>query len=448
MAAETKFIDRGDDGYEEARTATAWNARLPERWPESVVLAESEGDVIAAVERARERNLSVKARSGGHSWTASGIRDGSILVDLSQLRSIELDLEAGTATVGPGVKGHELNALLAPHGLFFPTGHCSTVGLGGFLLQGGWGWNSRAIGPACLSVEGIEVVTAAGELLVADREQNTDFWWAARGAGSGYFGIVTKFRLRLHQRPQTMMLSRYTYALDEMDELLDWVALLGPTVPPEMEFSLLATTPRNPDGSVGEPATAIVLTGRALMASEDEARAALELMEASPVRDRAIAANTFISTSFEDLYARSDAVEPEGYRWCADNIWTDAPPEVIVPAMRELFTTVPNAVSHVLWYQWNPQDFPEAAISVQGNLYLGAYSGWTDPAEDAAMEAWPREQMEKLQHLSNGIQLADENLVARRDRYLSPENEEKLERLRAQHDPEGRFLGYLFAEEG
>ncbi|MFT3866646.1 MAG: FAD-binding oxidoreductase [Solirubrobacterales bacterium] len=447
MPAQAKLIYRGDDDYERARAETAWNAHLPDRFPAAIMLAESAEDVVAAVRYARESGLTVKARSGGHSWTASGIREGSVLVDLSRLRSIELDLEAGTATVGPGVEGHELNNLLAPHGLFFPTGHCSTVGLGGFLLQGGWGWNSRAIGPACLSVEGVEVVTAAGELIVADREQNTDFWWAARGAGSGYFAIVTKFLLRLHERPKAMMRSHYTYSLDDMDAVLHWAARLGPTLPPRLEYSMVATTPRGLDGEPGDGGAAIVLTGRALMDTEEEARAALAELETCPVLDRALAKTAFIPTSFEDLYARSDAVEPEGYRWCADNIWTDAPAEEIVPAVRELFTTIPNAISHVLWYQWNPQEFPEAAISVQGNLYLGAYTGWTDPAEDAAMLAWPRGQMERLQHLSNGIQLADENLVARRDRYLSPENEARLEALRAEHDPDGRILGYLFAAE-
>ncbi len=98
-------------------------------------------------------------------------------------RIVEFDPEARVAIVEPGVRGRELNGLLADHGLFFPSGHCPTVGLGGFLLQGGWGWLSRVIGPACLSVIGVDVVTATGELIHADAEQNAGL--AVGGAGRG-----------------------------------------------------------------------------------------------------------------------------------------------------------------------------------------------------------------------------------------------------------------------
>ena len=87
-------------------------------------------------------------------------------------------------------------------------------GIGGFLLQGGWGWNSRAIGPACMSVVAVDVVTAVGELIHADAEQNSDYWWAARGAGGGYFGVVTRFYLRCHPRPSATYTRTDVYSLD------------------------------------------------------------------------------------------------------------------------------------------------------------------------------------------------------------------------------------------
>ena len=109
-----------------------------------------------------------------------------------------------------------------------------------------------------------------------------------------------------------------------------------------------------------------------------------------------------------------------------------------MPAVAELFDTIPSPASHVFWYAWREQELPDAAISVQGSLYLAAFGGWTDPAQDAAMLAWPAEQMRRLEPLSRGIQLADENLVARPARFLSDENGERLEALRARHDPDGR----------
>src|SRR5262249_13308282 len=145
------------------------------------------------------------------------------------------------ATVQPGAQGRTLNTLLAPHGLMFPTGHCPTVGVGGYLLQGGWGWNSPHVGPACLSVTGVDVVTADGELVHAG--EGHDLLWAARGAGAGYFGIVTRFYLRCHPRPASMMSSIYVYPMDVVDELLHWAAELQETLPSEMEFVILGMTP-------------------------------------------------------------------------------------------------------------------------------------------------------------------------------------------------------------
>ena len=150
--------------------------------------------------------------------------------------------------------------------------------------------------------------------------------------------------------------------------------------------------------------------------------------------------------SFVELYDGPDSVEPEGFRWGADGMWTNAGADELVPAVAELFDTIPSPASHVFWYAWREQELPDAAISVQGSLYLAAFAGWTDPAQDAEMLAWPVEQMRGLERFSRGIQLADENLLGRPARFLSDENRERLEALRAQHDPDGRFLSYLTAE--
>src|SRR5947208_9102264 len=140
-----------------------------------------------------------------------------------------------TATVGPGVKCNELVAALAPHDLFFPAGHCPGVGLGGYLLQGGYGWNGRVHGPACMSVEAIDVVTADGELVRADGEQHADLFWAARGAGPGFFGVVTRFHLGLQPRPQAMMKSDYVYPIEVLDDVLRWIRTIQPSLPLNME---------------------------------------------------------------------------------------------------------------------------------------------------------------------------------------------------------------------
>ncbi|HEX3803895.1 MAG TPA: FAD-binding oxidoreductase [Solirubrobacteraceae bacterium] len=443
MQFDGEVLSRGDDSYEQARQAAAWNARKPERFPEVIVKAASVGDVVNAVRMAKERGLKVKARAGGHAWTASAIRSG-LLVDLSSLTEVSFDSERQIASVQPGVKGRDLNSMLAEHSLFFPSGHCPTVGLGGFLLQGGWGWNSRAIGPACMNIVGIEVVTAEGELIHADENENTDYLWAARGAGAGYFGIVTHFELKCHPRPTATYVRTDVYSLDEIDTVLEWALEFEPTVDPKFEFAIMCTTPTLPDGRTVHDETALMIMSGALMYDDEQARTELKRMDECPAFNRVLYKEDPTPVSFVELYDGPNSVEPEGVRWCADGMWTNAKGSDLLEPAKAMIRDVPTPESHVFWYPWRQQDFgSEAAISVQADLYLAAFAGWHDPAEDARYIAWPTDHMAGMESISEGIQLADENLANRSARYLSPENEERLERLRATYDPEGRFHSYL-----
>ena len=159
-AIEGRVVWRGDEQYEAIRQSMVSNALKPARFPEAIVSAASEADVVAAVELARSRDLQVAVRAGGHSWVGSPLRDGTLLIDLSSLRELAIDEASRTAAVQPAVTSSELAEALAPHGLAFPVGHCPSVGLSGFLLGGGLGWNSGAWGPACMSLQAIDVVTS------------------------------------------------------------------------------------------------------------------------------------------------------------------------------------------------------------------------------------------------------------------------------------------------
>src|SRR4249919_3541605 len=139
-----RFVERGSAEYEGSRTAALFNARHPPRYPVAILEAAGEADVVAGVRLAKERGWKVAARSGGHAWVAWSVRDDALLIDLAGLREMSVDVDNLTATVGPSVRGgQELGPFLRRHGLVFPGGHCSTVGIGGYLLQGGQGWNSR-----------------------------------------------------------------------------------------------------------------------------------------------------------------------------------------------------------------------------------------------------------------------------------------------------------------
>src|SRR4029077_3797287 len=127
-------------------------------------------------------------------------RDDALLIDLGGLNRLDYDEASGVVVAGPAVRGGlDLAPFLAERGRAFPGGHCPSVGLGGYLLQGGQGWNGRSMGWACESVVAVDVVTATGEQLRADAGEHPDLYWAARGAGPGFPGIVTRFHLATYE---------------------------------------------------------------------------------------------------------------------------------------------------------------------------------------------------------------------------------------------------------
>ena len=129
--------------YEQARVGRVFNHRRPKRYPVAVVEAETEDHILQAVRLAKRLDCRVSVRSGGHSWAAWSVRDNAVLIDLGKMKHISLDEKASIVTVSPSTTGTMLNEFLSEKGLMFCGGHCPDVGLGGFLLQGGMGWNCR-----------------------------------------------------------------------------------------------------------------------------------------------------------------------------------------------------------------------------------------------------------------------------------------------------------------
>jgi FAD/FMN-containing dehydrogenase len=184
----------GDHGYDNARRG--YN-RLHDHRPKVVVRPAIPDDVARALEFATSVGLEVAVRSGGHSLAGYGTTDGGVLIDLSAMHAVHIDPAARVAWVEAGTTAGQLTAATAAHGLVVPFGDSPDVGVGGITLGGGVGWLSRKLGLTIDSVEGVELVTADGQLLTADDQTRPDLFWAMRGGG-GNFGVVTRIRYRLH----------------------------------------------------------------------------------------------------------------------------------------------------------------------------------------------------------------------------------------------------------
>ncbi|TGR10526.1 FAD-binding oxidoreductase [Mesorhizobium sp. M4B.F.Ca.ET.190.01.1.1] len=434
-----RVLDPNDSAYESARQALIWNRRKPPRFPDALVRPESVEDVAHAVRFARQNGLQVGIRSGGHSWTASFMRDGGILLDMSAFDKLHVDATAKSATVGPAVKGAKLIEKAGELGLFFPGGHCDTVALGGYLLQGGFGWHSRRLGPACASIRSAQVVTADGEIVRVDSQTNADLFWAMRGAGPGFFGVVTEFELELHDRPPILRFTSHAYDFALMDEIFPWLANSLPELSPDLECSAFVKT----DPETGK--LSVQMRGVVLAESEDTAKAALSAIDDCPMRERAYARNHNVPITFAQLYSGVDKNYPLEMRIALDNAWSDAKPEDLLPGIHAAVESMPNTppTHFMLQPLGRSPNLPDMAFSMEANIFMIASTGWYDPEDDDLHQRWVTDSMRRLEPHSLGIKVGDENLASRPARFMAPANFARLKRIRQAWDPSGLFHTYM-----
>ena len=169
-----------------------------DRRPEAIVRVAEASDVSRVVNLARETGAELAVRSGGHSRAGHGTTEGGIVLDLSEMNSVEIDAEGRTAWAQAGVKAGDYTKAVGEHGLATGFGDAATVGVGGITLSGGIGFLVRKNGLTIDDLLGAEVVTADGELLEVDEKNRPDLFWALRGGG-GNFGVATRLSFRLHE---------------------------------------------------------------------------------------------------------------------------------------------------------------------------------------------------------------------------------------------------------
>ncbi|KAI1116398.1 FAD-binding domain-containing protein [Nemania sp. NC0429] len=429
--------------FSEAVWGRVFNRRRDRsRVPRAVVHASCVAHVREAVGLAGRQGCRVSVRSGGHSWAAWSVRQDAVLVDLGGLRHVTYDEGTRVVSCSPSVTGEQLNRFLEAEGRMFAGGHCPDVGLGGFLLQGGMGWNSKNWGWACESITGIDVVTADARELYCSSTENPDLFWAARGAGPGFPAIVTSFHLLT--RPLLQMYSCvYIYPRAMFRTVLQWVINTCPTADTDTEIVCLAK--HTADGDDIE----IIAGFLSFKPSREEAEKAMR-----PVHDgrpRGAKVEVFCDpTDFACEYARQREEQPTGYRFCSDNAYISNGVADVPGVLEKAFTSLPTQKTFALYFAMNPtsrRPLPEdMAHSMQSDHYFAVYAIWDDDAEgddDARCTGWVRDVMEGVERHSAGSYMGDADFRHRAARFWSRENGERLRGIRRKWDPEGRFCGYL-----
>lgn len=450
-----KVTTATDSEYENLRQGLVWNRLTPGRYPQVVMQVASEQDVVEAVRFARAENMKISVRGGGHSWVGFPLCDGSLLIDLGRLSQISIDPKARKATIQPAVTGRELNQQLAAYELAFPIGHCPSVPMSGFLLNGGLGWNSNGWGPSCFSVEAATVVTADGNLVVVNQEQHADLLWAIRGAGPGFFGVVTQYVLKVYPLPGAITTSTYYYPLEHLEEIGTWAAEIAPLLPKEVELAMFCApaSPAFAERCQSSNGFVCILTATAFLNTIVEAAVPLGLLESCPVLSQCLGKDVLQPTPFDALLDLGERLWPEQHRYLVDTVWSNSPSAQPLSRVRESFLQAPSPKSLALFaFSTGAEDgtavLPDAVFSMKAATLLLCYAIWERPEDDEANAAWHRKTMAALDRFAVGHYVGESDIVAkpaRTERSFAPANWQRLQSLRRTYDPDGLFHAPIHA---
>jgi FAD/FMN-containing dehydrogenase len=429
----------GEEGYEEARTV--WNAMVDRR-PALVVRPATARDVARAVTFARERDLALAVRSGGHNVAGTAVCDGGLVIDCTSMTAIAVDPEARTARAEAGVTVGAFDEATQAHGLATPGGIVSTTGLAGLTLGGGWGWLSRSYGLSIDNLRSVDVVTAAGELVRASERENPDLFWALRGGG-GNFGVVTRFEFDLYPVGPEVFAGVLVYPFEVADDLLRFHREFTAQAPDGLCcYASVRTAPAAPflpESLHGEPiATAYlcyvgdVAAGERVIEPLREFRPALvDLVEPRPY------------VEFQGLF---DAVYPPGFRnyWKSgfvDDGLSDAAIDTLVGYAETLTSPYTSIVVEHLGGEIARRESDATAYAHRDASHaFNVFTRWEDAAEDERHVAWTREFFEAMApFLSDGVYVNFLSREEKRVRAAYGDNYERLVEVKRKYDPENVF---------
>ena len=216
QAVKGTVVVPSDPTYDSVRAI--WNAMIDRR-PAVIVRCADAPDVVAALAFARERNLEISVRGGGHHIAGNSVCEGGLMIDLSTMKQVRVDAAARRAYVEAGALLSDVDQATLAHGLAVPLGINSTTGVAGLTLGGGMGWLSRTHGLTVDNLVSARIVGADGLIRRASADENAELFWAIRGGG-GNFGIVTEFEFALHRVPTEVLAGLLVFPFDDAAGLL------------------------------------------------------------------------------------------------------------------------------------------------------------------------------------------------------------------------------------
>ena len=416
----------GNADYESARKI--WNG-MHDRHPAVIVRCSGVADVVHAVTFARERELLLAVRGGGHSIPGKSMADGGLVVDLSAMNRVAVDPQRRRAIAEGGALIYDADKATLAHGLATTFGVVSHTGVGGLTLGGGFGRLNRKHGLTIDNLVSATVVTADGQVLTASEEQNPDLFWGLRGGG-GNFGVATDFEFALHPVPARMLGGNVVWPASKAKEVLGFYADWAPGLSDDLYVGPFMATPPETNGIVGLD----ILYAGDPSAGEKELAALAKLpapLDGGPKM-----------VEYMTLQTQEDGATRHGQRFYVKSGMVRAFSPELAQTMIEVFRPEPEfflfthtsggAVARVA-----PGDtaFPHREAATM----IGTFTTWTDPAQDERCIRQTREQWAAIDPHTGGFYA---NLRPEDDRRnwdnFGP-NYERLATLKAKYDPGNLF---------
>ncbi|MFB3738914.1 MAG: FAD-binding oxidoreductase [Candidatus Velamenicoccus archaeovorus] len=435
-----RIITPGDDGYDEARRV--WNASIDKR-PAAIVRPTGVADVMAALRFAREHDLVVAVRGGGHSVAGHSTCDGGIVIDLGAMKGIRVDPRGRRARVQPGVVWSELDRETQTFGLATTGGLVGSTGVAGFTLGGGLGWLQRRYGLACDNLVSADVVLADGSMVRASADEDPDLLWALRGGG-GNFGIVTSFELELHPVGPQVLGGMLLFPAERAPDLIAAYRDLRDDTPDELMLGLVLRlappAPFLPEEVHGRPVVGIAAIHcgaledgeRAIRPIRSVAEPIVDLVEPRP---------------YVQMQTMQDPSWGPGFRnyWKAEFLsgLPDAATDVLLEHLHSITSPLSDFKFAYLGGAVGRATEEATAFGHRDAFtILNVNARWTDPGEDERHVAWTRSLWRAMQPFSAGGTYTNFTSEDDADRVVGsfgPSKYARLAELKRRYDPTNLF---------
>lgn len=432
------MLRAGDEGWDDA--ILVWNA-MAAKVPTLVLQPTSAEDIAAAVGFARDHRILISVKGGGHNIAGTAIAENGLTLDMSRMRSVVVEPGAKLAHVGPGCLLQDVDRATQQYGLATVLGFVSETGVAGLTLGGGFGYLTRRFGWAADNLEEVEIVTADGEVRTANRNLNSDLFWAIRGGG-GNFGIVSRFTFRLHEVGPNITGGLVTWGGDRVGEVLATYRKITEAAPHELTIATIVLT-APPAPFIPEKWHGKTVIGMLVCHSGANAEADLAPLRAlgDPVFD------LISEKPYVDQQSMTDDMEPKGLHqyWKTEYLPGLSDEYLETFSENALRATLPLSFSVIFHIggALNGLTNDDGAVGNRDAQYISGFSGVWEPAERPDEHvAWVRESWERIRAFSTGgnyvnFQLAEDGADRTAEAYGN--NYERLQRIKAEYDPHNLF---------